>query len=125
MIEELDRWARENVVCCACGGSLETSNCLNIVELEKLATWKFPVAGQIDMPGYGARAVAIVCDECVLNKVKIRHCIEWKDEPRKITYHAVYDLEDARECESKMNYYFGKLFRQGKLLRAARERNVN
>ena len=97
--------------------------------VKKLATWKFPVAGQIDVPGYGARAVAIVCDECeqlvVQNKVKIRHCIEFKNEPYKVTYHAVEDLEDAKKGESQMNYYFGKLFRQRMLLRAARKENGN
>ena len=125
MIEEFDAWARENVDCCACGGTLETSICVNIVELKKLATWKFPVAGQIDVPGYGARAVAIVCDECIRNKVKIRRCIEWKGKPYKITYHAVDELEDAKENVSQMNYYFGKLFRQRKLLRAAGQENRN
>lgn len=125
MIKEFDSWARENVECCACGGTLETSTCVNIVELKKLATWKFPVAGHIDVPGYGARAVAIVCDECILNKVKIRYSIEWKGSPRKITYHAVDELEDAKENVSQMNYYFGKLFRQRMLLRAARQEHGN
>jgi len=125
MIDEFDAWARQNVECCACGGTLETSICVNIVEQNKLATWKFPVAGQIDVPGYGARAVAIVCDECILKKVKIRRCVEWKGEPHKIIYHAVGELEDAKENESQMNYYFGKLFRQRMLLRAVAKESGN
>lgn len=119
MLEEFENFIRKNVECCACGGTLEESGCINIVELKKRAIWKFPVFGQIDIPGYGPRAMAVVCDECMQNKVKIRRCIEWEGSPYLVKYHDVNDLEDDKKSVSQMNYYFGKLFRQRMLIRRA------
>lgn len=125
MLKKFDDWARKNVKCCACGGMLETSSCINIVELKKVATWKFPVAGSIDTPGYGPRAMAIVCDECVQNKIKIRRCIEWEGSSYLVKYHDVDELEDDKKNMSQMDYYFGKIFRRRMLLKAARRVNGN
>lgn len=125
MLEEFEDWARKNIECCACGGPLEKSSCINIVELKKLATWKFPVFGHIDIPGYGPRALAIVCNECMKNKIKIRHCIEWEGSPYLVKYHDVDDLKDAKKSASQMDYYFGRLFQQRMALRAAKQESIN
>lgn len=125
MLEKFKDWARKNVECCACGGTLETSICINVVELKKVATWKFPVAGHIDIPDYEPRAVAIICDECIQNKEEIRRCIEWEGSPYQVKYHDVDDLEDAKKNVSQMNYYFGRLFRQRMLMRAAKQKSEN
>ena len=125
MLEEFEGWAKKNVECCACGGPLETSECINVVQLKKVATWKFPIFGQVDIPGYEPRALAIVCDKCLANKVKIRHCIEWEGTPRQVKYHDVDGLKDCNNL-SQIDYYFGKLFRKRQLIRrAARQRSIN
>lgn len=125
MLEEFEDWVKKNVKCCACGGSMENSSYVTIVELKKLATWKFPVFGHIDVPDYGPRAMAVICEECIKNKVKIRRCIEWEGSPYQVKYHDVDDLEDAKKNVSQMDYYFGKLFRQRMLLNAAKRTNGN
>lgn len=118
MLEEFHIWVRENVDCCACGDKLETADCINVVELQKVATWKYPVSGQIDVPGYEPRAIAIVCDKCLENKVKIQRCIEWERTSHQVTYHDVDGLKDSNSM-SQIDYYFGRLFRQRHLLRKA------
>ena len=126
MLEEFDNFIRKNVECCACGGSMEMSSCINIVELKKRATWKFPVFGHIDIPDYGPRAMAVVCDECMRNpKVKIRRCIEWEGTPYQVKYHDVNDLEDDKKSVSQMDYYFGKLYLQRMRQKAARQECEN
>ena len=92
----------------------------------KVATWKCPVSGRIDIPDYKPRAVAIICDECFRNKIKIRHCIEWECSLNQVTYHDVDNLADADEASDKMRYYFSRNFRQRTLsLKAARQEGVN
>lgn len=129
MLEEFNGWVRDNIKCCACGGTLEASSCINVVELEKVATWKFPVFGQVDIPDYEPRAMAIVCDECMRNKVKIQRCIEWEGLPYLIKYHDVECLKDSKKSVSQMDYYFGKLYRQRMRqrmqLKAARQESEN
>jgi len=120
MFEELEKWVNENVNCCACGDKLGTENAksVNVVELKKVATWKFPVFGSVDVPGFEPRALAVICDKCLANKVKIRHCIEWEGTPRQIIYHDVDGLKDCNTM-SQIDYYFGRLFRRQQLLRKA------
>lgn len=126
MIEEFNNWVIENVNCCACGGKLEPTNYVNIVELQKVATWKFPVFGQIDIPNYEPRALAIVCDKCLANQVKIQRCIEWEGIPHQIKYHDVDGLKDSNKSASQIDFYFGRLFRMSKLLRKSiQQQNVN
>ena len=105
-------WIRKNVKCCACSRTLETSRFINVVRLEKLATWKFPVFGHVDTPGYEPRAAAIVCDECTQKKEKILYCIEGEGSLCLVKYHEVESLEDGNKSESRMKYYFGKKFRE-------------
>lgn len=124
MLEEFNDWIRNNVKCCACGGSMEASSCINIVELEKVATWKWPVFGQLDVPDYEPRALAIICDECQRNKVKIQRCIEWEGSPYLVKYHNLENLADSNNSESQMNYYFGRLYKS-MLLKRVRQLNGN
>ena len=119
MFEELGKWVSENVNCCACGDKLETAECINVVELNKVATWKFPVFGQVDSPGYEPRALAVICDKCLANNVKPQRCIEWEGTPYQIKYHDVDGLKNCNKSKSQMDYYFGTLFRRRQLLRKA------
>ena len=126
MIENIEDWARKNIKCCACGGPLDTSEILNVCVTKKIATWKFPVCGSLECPGYPPKAVAFVCDECIKNKVKIRHCIEWEGSTALVKYHDIDSLEDEDEFLSKIKYQFGKIFRRRLLvMRAARQEGVN
>ena len=132
MFEEIEDWIRKNIKCCACGGTLETSKFINVVRLEKLATWKFPVFGPIDIPDYKPRATAIICDECMQKKEKIRRCIEWEkspyqeESPYQVKYHEVESLEDSNKGMNQMKYYFGRKCRLEKLLRrAVRQEHIN
>lgn len=129
MIEEFNNWVRENVECCACGGKLETTNSVNVVELNKVATWKFPVFGKIDVPGYEPRAMAIVCDKCLANQVRIQRCIEMieaEEIPYQVKYHEYDGLKDSDKSASQMDFYFGRLFRLSQLFRKSlRQENVN
>lgn len=127
MFEDIESWVRKNVKCCACGGSLETSRFINLVGLDKIATWKFPVFGRLDVPDYKPLAAAMICDECVQKREKVRFCIEWEESPcqeespYKVRYHEVEDLEDSNRGEDQMKYYFGLKFKlRNLLLRAAR-----
>jgi len=129
MFENIEVWIRRSIKCCACGGTLETSRYINVVGLKKLATWKFPVIGHIDIPGYKPRATAIICDECVQNNEEVRFCIEWQEslykEPHRVTYHDVDTLEDIDKSEELMKCYFGRKFRRGMLIKAMLRLNKN
>lgn len=125
-MENLEEWARKHVKCCACGCKLDTSEVLNICATKKAASWLFPVCGNLERPGYLPRAVAFVCEECMNNKVKIRHVVEWKGLSGLVTYHDIDSLEDADVIMSKIQYYFGKQFRRKQLTwRGARQEGVN
>lgn len=121
MLEEFEDWIKKNIECCACGGSMEENSCVNVVELKKVATWKFPVFGSIDVPGFKPRALAVVCEECERNKVKIQRCIEWEGSPYLVTYHNVDDLEDDKQNMSLLDFVFGKLYQQRNALRVAKQ----
>lgn len=79
----------ERVTCCACGGKLDR---LNLVELDRRAKWRFPIATNI-LTNEGDRAVAIYCDACVMAKADPVYAVEFtgkKAEPVK--YHPVDSL---------------------------------
>lgn len=96
-------WGKKNIKCCACGGTLETSRFINLVETNRLPTWKYPVAGNVCVPCYVPRAIAIVCDECIQNKAEIQRCIEWEEgSPYKIIYHEIESLEEIKKEVDQM-----------------------
>ena len=119
MLKDFNDWGRGNVECCACGDKLGKTSFVTIIELKKVATWKFPVFGRIDVPGYEPRALAMVCDKCIVNKEKILRCVEWEGPGSQIKYHDVAGLKDATKSVSQMDYYFGRLFRLRMLERKA------
>lgn len=125
MLGDFDDWFLRNCRCCACGGTLETGGRINIAVTEKLATWKCPVIGRFDVPDYGPRAIAIVCDECMQKNEDVRYCIELEGPPYRIIYHDVGSLADSNKSMAQMKYYFGRSFRRKMLLRAARQENGN
>ena len=126
MDEKIEDWARANVKCCACGGRLDTGEVLNVCVTKKVATWIFPVCGSLERPDYPPKAVAMLCDECVKNKVKIRYVVEWEGTPYQVKYHDIDSLEDEDVVMSKIKYYFGQEIRFKRLVRkAARQESEN
>jgi len=82
--------------CCACGNTMSTFPHLNIVPLNKKATWKKPVWDNLLLkPNYRQipRAVSLLCDACIKNSRQATEVIEV--EGKEIRYHKVADLEDA------------------------------
>lgn len=105
---------------------METSRYINLVEIPRRPTWKFPIMGNVCVPGYVHRAVAIVCDECLENKKEIRRCIEWEDgSPYKIIYHEIESLEEIKkEVDQDENVLKRKLWAD-RFLRAAQQEYEN
>ena len=80
--------------CCACGGSLKYSKYLNGVTLDKQASWKNPVWGNVLVEGSSGRAVAFVCDQCLDEKRRVRFAVEF-GKNGGIVYHPVGGLESV------------------------------
>lgn len=83
--------------CCICEGSLEGSR-VNFVQLMKLATWRFPIWGNVLLPEMGMRAMALACDNCVdpeKGSVKGKPKFALDLDGDEIRYHDFDSLEDA------------------------------
>lgn len=102
-MSDADKWIRANVRCCACGGSLRESRHINIMCLNKLATWEYPRWGNILVKDKYPinRASAILCDRCLDEQREIKHTIEWDLKRTYVRYHKVDDLEDLPEIPEK------------------------
>jgi len=85
---------RQKVKCCACEGSLKNSPHINLVSLMKVATWKFPVWGNLLIRVWGL-AVAVLCDKCVKEKRTPKYAVEWNDDLSVVKYHPVESLKDV------------------------------
>ena len=85
--------------CCACDCIIgENGENINIVQLARFATWKYPIAGNL-LTGARNRAVAVVCDVCIKNNVPINFAIRFDDD-KKIVRVAVKDLVVANDVNS-------------------------
>jgi hypothetical protein len=63
--------------CCACNCIIgENGENINIVQLPRIATWKYPVGGNI-LTGARDRAVAVVCNVCIENNAPINYAIRF------------------------------------------------
>jgi len=96
-------WIRENVKCCACGRPMKNSKNINGICLDKLATWENPVWGNILVKEKypEKRAVAIICDDCVAKKSKIKFAVSWSNEYTNIQYHKIEELKDLPPIKEK------------------------
>jgi len=54
-----DVFIKENCKCCACEGSLASSSMINMGQLDRLATWEHPTAGNVLSSDKRPRAIAI------------------------------------------------------------------
>ena len=93
--ESVEEWIKRVVKCCACKRSLQDSRHVNVVCLNKLATWQYPRWGNVlVMDKYPTnRASAILCDRCIRKQRTAKYAIEW-DERTYVKYHRVEDLKD-------------------------------
>lgn len=94
-----EEWIRAKVRCCACGGSLKNSRYINIITLDKLATWEYPVWGNVLVKEKYPenRASAILCDKCIRKKAKPKYAVEWDNKHTYVRYHKVEGLKDLSE----------------------------
>lgn len=111
---------KRSAKCCLCEGSMARTTHLNMVSLDKKASWEFPVWGNILVENSGDRAVALICDPCVEAKMKpgvkiqIKYAVELstKKAPAPggfmrvlydgIIYHRAEELEDAFPITEEM-----------------------
>jgi len=81
---------RRRVRCCACAGSLRRSKHVNLVSLQRRATWQYPVWRNV-LTGEDGEAVAVVCDACLDANREIQEAVEFRG--AEVLYHTVIDLE--------------------------------
>ncbi|MEW6573161.1 MAG: hypothetical protein AB1374_05960 [Bacillota bacterium] len=99
---------RRDGVCCSCGKLLASSLHLNLVALNKRATWRYPVWDNMLLkPEHERipRAVSVVCDKCVDGERIPAWAVEFRfgDSGRaEIVYHEVTDLQDVFEITDDM-----------------------
>jgi len=77
-----------HVRCGACGGKIGR---VNLCALNRRATWKYPVSGNV-ISGDEGRAVAVLCDACIDSRRGIREAIEITDQ--QVHYHPVGELDE-------------------------------
>lgn len=104
MMPDSFKQVMEEGECCICGGPLKGSH-VNFVNLEKIATWSFPVWGNILVDEPWQRAMAVLCDNCVdeekgVIKGEVKRALEIRDGAP--VYHDVDELEDAPPITKKM-----------------------
>lgn len=99
----MSEWIKANVRCCSCGGSLKSSEHINVVCLDKLATWEWPRWGSIlVLDKYPMnRASAILCDRCIRGQRTAKYAVEWDNEHTYVRYHRVGDLKDLPRIPSE------------------------
>jgi len=85
--------------CCACGKPLRNSEHINIIALDRRATWEHPRWGNVllKLDGY---AVAFLCDKCVKQGKCPKYAVEFKG--NEIIYHKIDELEKISELEKFM-----------------------
>jgi len=101
-MEERDLFSKyllEKGLCCTCNSPLKDSKHVNLVQLNRVATWKTPIWGNILSESQELKyALAVVCDNCIspekMNEIKFAIEIEMSgNTPSNIYYHAVENLE--------------------------------
>ena len=81
--------------CCACNCVIgENGENINLVQLQHIATWKYPTSGNI-LTGTKNHAVAAVCNVCIENNVPINYAIRF--DGGKIVRVPINDLVLAKE----------------------------
>jgi hypothetical protein len=83
--------------CCISGKPMSTSEYINLVALDYVPTWEYPISGNVLIPKYQTRAVAIVHDDempakgLYVHEDQIKFAVEFRGE--EIIYHPIEDLQ--------------------------------
>ncbi len=113
--------------CCMCEGSMASTRRLNMVQLNKKASWKFLTWTNILIDNAGDRAVAVICDSCAETRLvpgaQCRYALELQEktvpaarlrnrhdpvphfsrlEYERAVYHEIGRLEDAFPITDEM-----------------------
>jgi len=88
---------KKRVRCCVCNGSLVDSENVNFVELNLIARWSMPVVGCVYMPSAPEKAIAVLCDRCIVlrlngRELEIKCAVEWTGNLGLVKYHPVDDM---------------------------------
>ena len=84
--------------CCACEGSMKKTRHLNMVALDKRATWGPALTwGNVLIDGSHGRAVAVLCDFCVVGGRPKSPKFALERTGGMFVYHPIADLEDLPE----------------------------
>ncbi|MDH7478080.1 MAG: hypothetical protein QHH17_06845 [Candidatus Bathyarchaeota archaeon] len=92
----MTEWIKRNIKCCACGQPMANSKHVNDICLDKEATWDYPVWNNILVVEKHPekRATAIICDNCVETKRKIKYAVGWNRNHSNLKYYPVEQLKD-------------------------------
>jgi hypothetical protein len=95
-LDSFQRVLHQDGMCCICEGRVfPESKHTNILLLDKIANWKFPVWGNILLNLPAVHASAIVCDSCVEGTMEdVKYAIEFDAKVGAIIYHPVSELKD-------------------------------
>jgi hypothetical protein len=85
--------------CCSCFVPMMNSQYVNVVQVDRFITWKYPAWGNVYIEGSTRRAVAVLCDRCIEQQFMPTHALEWVMEEQKWLYHEVETLEIAPPIE--------------------------
>lgn len=93
---DVTEWIKRNIRCCACGQPMSNSEHVNGICLDKEATWDFPSGNNILVVDKHTekRAAAIICDDCVEKKRKIKYAVGWDQNHSNVKYYPVEQLKD-------------------------------
>ena len=97
MSEDLLAALKDEGKCCACEGTMASSRHLNMVSLNKRTTWEYPSWGNVLVDGSHGRAVAIICDRCVVKGRPKKAKFALERTGGRFVYHPVEELEDVPE----------------------------
>ncbi|RLA64062.1 MAG: hypothetical protein DRQ88_11540 [Epsilonproteobacteria bacterium] len=90
-MQKNNKWISENVKCCACGGKIGSEH-INIIQINKKATWSAPAGSIVSNQAGGFGALAVVCDDCIQNNKKLKFAVDWSGD--EIKYPSISELDD-------------------------------
>jgi hypothetical protein len=98
---EWDEFTKKYGKCCITDKPLSNSTYLNMVQLNYLAAWKFPVWGNV-ISVEKNMAVAFVHDDCFENEYvgEVKYAVEYREDPQRLIYHPVDSLVKMEELNS-------------------------
>jgi ribosomal protein L37AE/L43A len=90
----------DKVNCCGCGRPMSRSAHLNIMDTARVATWDYPVCGNVLSEDRTGRAAAFMCDRCIEQNHAPRYAVEFTKD-RDVLYHELAGLAVAQEMFKK------------------------